>query len=295
VKTPLEGKKKEELRAEGFLVLATVIWGGSFVVIKTGLEDMSPLLFIGVRFLAAFLLMFPFVLARRPRLTRDAVKFGIILGVFQFGGYYLQTAGLQYTSVAKSSLLTYLYALLTPPLQLLILRKRVKPATLLGIGIVFVGIFLFSSPSGGSLNKGDLLSIMSAASYSFYIVLLDRLTRKENPSVLTMVQFLMTAALGFALSPILEAPRFEIPGSGLVALGYLASLGSVGAIYIMNRFQKDTSPSKAVIIYALEPVFAVLFGFFLIGETLSASDMLGGALILCGVLFSELADFRRKP
>jgi drug/metabolite transporter (DMT)-like permease len=59
VKTPLEGKKKEELRAEGFLVLATVIWGGSFVVIKTGLEDMSPLLFIGVRFLAAFLVMFP--------------------------------------------------------------------------------------------------------------------------------------------------------------------------------------------------------------------------------------------
>ena len=295
MKTGAAGKTREEFRAEFFLVMATVIWGGSFVVIKTGLQDISPLLFIGIRFLAAALLMLPVVLFRHPRITRQTIRFGIILGIFQFGGYAFQTIGLQFTTVAKSSLLTYLYALLTPPLEFIILKKRVRPATLIGIGIVFVGIYLFSAPSGGSLNKGDFFSVLSAVSYSFYIIFLDKLTRTEDPTVLSLIQFVMTAVMGFALAPFLETTRCLFTRGSLIAIGYLATRGSVGAIYIMNRFQKDTSPSKAVIIYSLEPVFAILFGFFLIGESLTRPELIGALCIFFGVLFSELAGFRKGP
>lgn len=280
--------KKSQLKAEGFLVLATLIWGGTFVVIKTGLSDTSPFLFLGIRFFLAFLLIIPFAIPRRGAINLRSLKYGLFLGIFQFLGYSLQTLGLQYTTVAKSSLLTYIYALITPLLQYAVLKKRIKKANLIGLLIVLAGILLFASPENSTLNRGDYLTLGSAFSYAFYIILLDLLTSREDPVILTSVQFLFTALVCLGLSPLLEDTYIRLTRDSLFALLYLASLGSVGAIYIMNKFQKETTPTKAVIIYALEPVFAVILGFLFLKEGLKIVEMTGAALILGGVMVSEV-------
>lgn len=280
--------KRSQLRAEGFLVLVTLIWGSTFVVIKTGLSGASPLLFLGIRFSAAFIFFLPFLLKEKTAWNKRVLVYGLILGVFQFLGYSMQTLGLQYTTIAKSSLLTYVYALVAPPLQFIILKKKLRFANVLGLCIVMIGIYLFAAPENASLNKGDYLTLISAFSYGFYIIYLDKYTTRENPVLLTAIQFAVTAVVSFGLCLFLEKP-FLIPSKDLFfSLGYLASFGSVGAIYIMNRFQRETTPTKAVVIYSLEPVFAVLLGFLIGGERISLTEIFAGLLILSGVLVSEI-------
>jgi len=289
------------LRAELLLVLMTVIWGGTFVVIKTGLADASPFLFLSLRFGVALLIgcaiwLVPLRRALSRGLSRRTIVHGAVLGILMFGGYGSQTFGLQYTTVAKSSLFTYSFALLTPLLQYLIARKRLAVRNLAGLAIVVAGMYLFTSPAAGSLNIGDWVTLGGAAVFAFYIVYLDRYSSEGDPVVLTLLQFATTAALALLSSLVLERPHAAWNGHLFFAIGYLSILGSVVAVYVMSRFQKDTTPTKAVIIYALEPLFSVAFGYLLLKETLDLKMIAGGLLILTGVLTSELwAQGRGRP
>jgi len=289
------------LRAELLLVLMTVIWGGTFVVIKTGLADASPFLFLSLRFGVALLIgcaiwLVPLRRALSRGLSRRTIVHGAVLGILMFGGYGSQTFGLQYTTVAKSSLFTYSFALLTPLLQYLIARKRLAVRNLAGLAIVVAGMYLFTSPAAGSLNIGDWVTLGGAAVFAFYIVYLDRYSSEGDPVVLTLLQFATTAALALLSSLVLERPHAAWNGHLFFAIGYLSIIGSVVAVYVMSRFQKDTTPTKAVIIYALEPLFSVAFGYLLLKETLDLKMIAGGLLILTGVLTSELwAQGRGRP
>jgi len=289
------------LRAELLLVLMTVIWGGTFVVIKTGLTDASPLLFLSLRFGVALLIgcavwLVPVRRALSRGIPRRTLVHGVVLGVLMFGGYGSQTFGLGYTTVAKSSLFTYSFALLTPVLQYLIARKRLATGNLVGLAVVVGGMYLFTSPAAGSLNLGDWATLGGAAVFAFYIVYLDRYSSEDDPIILTLLQFATTAALALASSLVLERPRVVWNGHLFFAIGYLSILGSVVAVYVMSRFQKDTTPTKAVILYALEPIFSVAFGCLFLKETLDLKMIGGGLLVLAGVLTSELwAPRRRRP
>ncbi|RKX84084.1 MAG: EamA/RhaT family transporter, partial [Spirochaetes bacterium] len=132
-------KSKEQFKSELMLILVTLIWGGTFPVIKAGLSDISPLLMVVVRFTLAFLFFLPLIIKRRKLLTSGFVKAGIILGFSTFIGYGMLTIGLTMTTVAKSSLISYGYALMTPPLQYLLLKKKVSPINLIGLVIAFTG------------------------------------------------------------------------------------------------------------------------------------------------------------
>jgi drug/metabolite transporter (DMT)-like permease len=271
------------------LVFTTVLWGGTFVVIKNGLGEASPLLFLSLRFAFAFLLGCAVWFGRIIRITRQALIHGVVLGVFMFGGYGSQTFGLAYTTVAKSSLFTYTFALITPALQFLILKKRLRTGNLLGLLVVLGGMYLFTAPSSSSLNLGDWVTLGGAGLFAFYVVLLDRYSNVDDPAQLTVVQFAVTSILALAGSLLLEPRRFIVwNGKLFFALAYLGILGSVVAIFLMNRYQKETSPTKAVLIYALEPVFTVIFGYIFLAEILQPYQIAGGFLILAGVVVSEL-------
>jgi drug/metabolite transporter (DMT)-like permease len=275
------------------LVLTTLLWGGTFVVIKTGLNDASPFLFLSIRFGFAFLVAGAVWFRHLRGMNRRTLVHGVILGVFIFGGYGSQTFGLAYTTVAKSALFTYTFALFTPALQFFMLKKPLRTGNLVGLLIVFGGMFLFTAPSRGSLNIGDWVTLAGAGLFAFYVVLLDRYSSVDEPAQLTIVQFAVTAIIAALSSLLLEPQRFVVWNGGLLlAMAYLGIVGSVVAIYLMNRFQKDTTPTKAVLIYALEPVFTVIFGYLFLTELLAVNQLIGGALILGGVIVSELWSLR---
>lgn len=288
-------KSKERFKTELILIFVTFIWGGTFPVIKAGLNDISPLLMVAIRFFLAFLFFLPVMIKRRQVLTFGLVKAGLILGFSMFIGYGILTIGLTMTTVAKSSLISYGYALITPPLQFLLLKKGVNPVSLIGLGIAFAGMMIFTSPSASGWNTGDSLTVLVAFGYAFNVVLLDKYTRIYDVEVLSGTQFIVVAMFSAALIPFFEVPVFIPTINLLIALSYLVLAGTVGAVYLMNRFQKGTTPVRAVLIYAIEPVIAIILGYLFLEEYIGWRELLGGGIILIGVLFCEIRGFLVSP
>ena len=279
---------KQKYRAELFLAAATLIWGATFVIIKEGLKSSSPILFIGIRFTAAFLILAVFNWKSFSKASRQMWKNAAVLGILNYIAYAAQTIGLEYTTVAKSSLVTYLFSVLTPPLQYLITGKKPTAGNITGLLIVFTGMMIITSPRAEGINFGDILTLASALSYALYIVYIDVYSSAEDAGFLVTVQFLITGVMGLAAAPFVEKPFIIFDWNLVLSIAYLSILGSAVAIYLINRFQKYTSPTKAVIIYSLEPLFSVLLGILLLNESKSAAKFSGMALIIGGILVSEL-------
>ena len=276
-------------RAELSLLSITLIWGSTFVTSKYLLGSISPLIFIGVRFAAAtlvFALLFPGKVFHTPRASW--IKGGI-LGVLLFAGFATQTVGLQYTGASKSAFITGMMVVFTPICQLLIERRAPKPGNVAGILMVIAGLYFLTSPSGSEFNLGDGLNLICAATFGFYIVYLDVFSKDNDAVHLTLVQLVSCTVLGLISAPLFENMRFAPTAEGVVALVYLIIFATIIALYIQNKYQKDTTPTRSAVIFSIEPVLAAGFAYLILGEVLGVVGMLGGAMIVGGVLVSELS------
>ena len=268
------------------------------MVIKQGLHDASAYMFLFLRFGTASVLYLLIFRKSFMNLSRKTVMRSILLGLFFFSGYAMQTLGLKYTTVAKSALFTYLFAVIVPPLQFFFTGKKPKLINIAALIIVFAGMFLFTSPGSSSLNRGDFLTMIGSVGYAFYIVFIDRYTGEggEDPVVLTGFQFFVSAVLALLMSLTLETVVLKPTLNLLLSILYLAVPGSVLAILLVNKFQRMSTPVRVCIIYALEPVFSIIFGWIILREKLAGNEMAGGIMIIFGVIFSELYGIiKKKP
>jgi len=293
---------KRDVRAESFLILTTLIWGGTFAVIKGALADISPMLMVGIRFLLATVLSWPILIRNRQgtgesgavqKFTPQAWLWGAVIGFVMMVGYAGQTIGLKYTTVARSGFINYSFALFVPFLQFFFLGKKPDWGNLMGLVVVFLGLsFITGAVTGGfmngGINKGDLFSLLAALGYAFYIVLIDRAAKVIDPSVLTVIQMLFCGVFAISLVPFVEKPVLVISWRLAVAMIYLVLFGSVLALALMNWFQRRLTPLRAVLIYALEPVFAALIGWFAFHSGMTPVEILGAILILGGIVVSDL-------
>jgi drug/metabolite transporter (DMT)-like permease len=277
--------------AELILFGTTFIWSSTFIVLKWGLEELSPLLFLALRFTLAaalFVLLFP---AAVRGLTTAALRHGALLALFFTAGFMLQTIGLQHTTASKSAFITGLMVVFTPLVQYLWERHPPTRANLAGIAIVTVGLWLLTEPAAmGGLNIGDLLTLLCAVAFAGYIVYLDQASRPHEPLGLTFAQIMPTALYCWLGVALLEAPRFEPTWVAIGAVVYLAVAATIVTGYVMTRWQKETTPTRAVVIYTIEPVWTALMAAALLADRLTPAGLVGGGLILAGVLVSELAD-----
>jgi drug/metabolite transporter (DMT)-like permease len=284
-------------RAELYLLSITIVWGSTFVLTKFVLEDASPFAYISIRFTVASIL-FAVVFFRRLRaISKDAIVKGAVLGVLLFVGFALQTVGLKYTTASKSAFVTGLMVVFTPLFQLIIERKSPKLGNIAGVVLVVIGLFFLTSPKGSEFNIGDALTLICAVLFSFYTVYLSIFGKDHDPAHLTFVQFVSTALLSALAIPFLETVYININGNFLILISYLAVMPTVVALYIMAKYQKNTTPTRSAVIYSMEPPFAALFAFLIIGEQIGIVGIVGGVLILFGLIISELSDvvFKRKP
>jgi drug/metabolite transporter (DMT)-like permease len=155
---------------------------------------------------------------------------------------------------------------------------------------VLVGLWFLTSPSGAEFNFGDALTLGTAVGFALYIVYLDIASKAMSPVQLTFLQsaatgmFSAVAAIGF------ERMVFNPTSSMLAALAYLTIFATIITTFVQTKFQKETTPTRAVIIFTVEPVWASIIAYFVLGEQLGALGILGGALIIGGVLVSELSE-----
>lgn len=279
---------KKRFKAEFFLVIVTIIWGGTFAVIKTGLNDSTPLMLLTVRFGASFVIFTAMYYNKFRYYGKQTIINGIVLGVLMFIGYAAQTVGLNYTSASRAGFITFTFALFVPFLQVYFLKKKPLFGNILGLIIVFCGLWVISKPTGGPFNVGDMIMLIAAVAYAFFIIFMDMINKKESPETMTAIQFFVTALLALIGSFLFEDPFIVLSREFIFSIVYLVVLGSVFCLYMMNLFQKDTTPMRAVLIYSLEPVFGVVFAILLLKEEFSSKEIIGSALILGGVLVSEL-------
>ncbi len=270
------------------LVLVTAIWGLTFVQIKDALELYPLFAFLAVRFAIAVLTLAVPVGARLRTLGAGGVVAGASLGALLAAGYGLQTAGLERTTVSAAGFVTGMYVVLTPVLALLLFRIRAGLAVWLGVALAVAGLAMLAGISAGS-PSGDLLVVAAAALYALQIVLMERFAPRYDPLAFTTVE-MSAAFVGFAAITVaagqVELPRGWTVWGALLVTGVFAS---ALAFLIQAWAQQRTSANRTALVFALEPVFAGIFGFALAGDRLGALGWAGCAVIMAGIAVAEPA------
>lgn len=290
---------------ESALFSITIFWGVTFAIIKLALNDISPMLFIAIRFLFAALLLLPFLLKPLLQSNIDVIKAGIFLGLLYYIGFATQTAGLYYTTATKSGFITGTFIIFIPIFQLILERKAPGKGNIIGIALVIIGLVLLSSNGvtvldilselGSNFNVGDFLTLICAIFYALYVVYIDIITKKYDYKALIILQVLFTGLAGFIFTILFDATgiesiRYDFNTTVILVILYTAIFSSILATAVQTKYQKTVTPTKAGIIFSLEPIFAALFAFLIIHEKISNFGIIGCIFIFTGVLVSELFD-----
>ena len=275
-------------RHVGILVFVTLVWGTTFPLLKSAAATLSGVEISAIRFAFATLCMAPF-LRRVPAATwRD----GAILGALALVSYVTQAYGLQYISSNRSAFLTSLNVLMVPLLGLLwggtlsALTLACALTACLGIGLM--------SWEGGAHLLGDGATLLCALAYALYVIVLSQRAAEHDARQLTATQILfMTVFAGLwvvasdASSGTLHSLNQRLLPH-LWPLVYLGLIATAGMLLLQAMAQKHVSADKAAVIYAMEPVFAALFGWIWLGEVLTERAALGGGIVVLAVIASEI-------
>jgi drug/metabolite transporter (DMT)-like permease len=282
-------------RADLSLAFCSLLWGATFVVVKNSLGYASVFVFLAVRFTVASLLMLAFSARAISRFERMDLFAGFRLGFFMFLGYAFQTAGLQYTTPSKSGFVTGSSVVLVPLLLALFWGKRLSSGAYAGALVAVFGLYYLTIPSEGLayLNRGDVLTFVAAGLYAVHIILVGEYTRQHSSRILSVVQVAACAVMawvttGAAAAIRWQAMRFEWRFELIVGVLICAVFATAVAFSIQLWAQQYTSSSHAAILFTLEPVFAVVTSYLLIGERLRARAILGAVFVLAGILAAEM-------
>ena len=279
------------LRAELALAGNTLVWGSTFVVVKQTIQGISPLLFLTFRFAiatAALLLFFPFAPGKAEE-RKLAARAGLIAGCFLFGGYAFQTFGLRLTSPAKSAFITGLSIPMVPLVAALIYRIRPRLFEIAGVVCATGGLGLMTLEGEVlAIGRGDLLTLLCALCYAVHIVTVGHYTGAVRFESLAVLQVGTAGLLSLASFWWFEPPSVRW-SAGLVAATVFAGLVATAVAFTVQAWaQQYTTSTRTALIYSLEPVFAWVTSYIVIGERFSARAVAGALLILGGIVLVEV-------
>lgn len=287
---------KKQLSGVIALLGATVIWGSAFIAQSVGMDKIGPFTFQAVRCFLAVVFLFPAsALFSRgkpfwkswadPALWRS----GVICGLALFAASSLQQIGLVYTDAGKAGFLTAMYIVFVPFLGLFVGQRPGRNA-LLSLIPAIVGLYLLSCTSVSGINKGDVLLLLCAVAFSVQILLIDRHCAGLDGLKLNCIQALVVTVLSVPSALLTETVDASLIASCWLPLGYAGVL-SMGVAYTLQIVgQKRVAPSAAALLMSLESVFAALFGWLLLHETMTRAEELGCVLVFAAVVISQLPE-----
>jgi drug/metabolite transporter (DMT)-like permease len=281
------------------LLLATaLVWGATFVLVKSALADTSPLLFNLLRMSIATIALVAINHRQLRALTPKHLKAGLLAGFFLGAGYQFQTFGLTRTTPAKAAFITGMIVVFVPLLTL-IPALRLKEAnapgisTALGALCAFAGLIFLTTPSGttlrtlvSSISPGDLIVLVAALAFAFHLLTLSHTAPGIDSGLLATLQ-IAACTLFMLLSLPLERPHATLSPHLIIALLICGHHATAAAFTIQSFAQQHLPPTHTVLLLALEPVFAWLTSLVVLHETLGRRSLLGAALILIGIAVIE--------
>lgn len=283
-------------KAELALAFVCLLWGSTFVLVKNALSDISTVLFLAVRFSIASLLLAG-VFAVRGGSFRHAggVSAGLLTGGLLYMGYLLQTMGLHTTTAATSGFITGLYIPIVPLLSAAVLRRLPHPSEWAGIVLASVGMGLMTLRTAGfPVGWGELLTLGCAICFAGHILVLGHFSKQMSTDWLSLQQVAVSALIALGTFWWVEPVMVRWSPTVLMSLGVTSVLATALAFWVQTWAQARTTPTRAAIVFSLEPVFAWLTSWLVEGEVLTTRAMAGAACILAGILFVELKPIGRR-
>jgi drug/metabolite transporter (DMT)-like permease len=270
--------KTDRSRAVLALLVASFVFGATFVVVKSAIERIPPISFVAWRFLLGALVLSVFAIPKGKLIWMH----GSIAGVALFAGYALQTTGLAQTSASNSALITGLYVVITPFLAALFAKRSPGVWSVGAAALAFVGLVLLTDTDGFRLEQGDLLTLGCAIAFAFHIVALSRLARHHPVVPFTTVQLAVTSFLAFGLSMLLEVQN--IPPPSVWGALLITGLGASAGCFVLQIWsQTIVGATTAAVVLAAEPAFAVATAWIVLGERLSVGGWIGAGVILVAI------------
>ncbi len=275
-------------RADLSLLLVSAIWGTTFSLLRESLKVIHPVELMAIRFSLAGIALAVIYSKRLWPVRRGWTLDGLWLGFWLSTGYLTQVIGLATITAARSAFLTSTYVLFMPFLAIPMLKAFPALGDVAGAVLAFAGITLFSADAGFSLRAGDLWTLGCALSFGVQIVVTNIVARRNDPVALSVMQILVGAIAGLAL--VLARGGFQTPVERMPwgVLIYLAVVATAFVILVQTWALARTTPVKATLIFATEPIFAALFAVAFFGEGMSPREIMGGALIVLGVVVADL-------
>lgn len=269
------------------LVVAAFLWGSTFLVVQDTIEEAAVIPFLAVRFLVAAAILWP--VARRRQRTPGEARHGVAAGLCLLVGYVLQTVGLQYTSSSTSAFITYLLVVIVPVMSAVLTRRAPPWSVAAGVALSMAGLLLLS---GGPerFGKGEVLTLGCAFCFALHIMVLGRTSDRHDAIRLTVWQVFTVGAA--CLVPGFGLGGYRFAASAWLAAAFCGVAATAMALCFMVWAQRVVTEARAALILLMEPVFAAVLGY-LTGERLGLAGAAGAALILAGVLVTELLPHAR--
>ena len=283
-------------RAELLLLSITVVWGSTFVITKGLLEVNSPYFYCGIRFILSALILFIPFFRRCSRIPLSTIKHGVILGALLYVGFVLQTIGINYTTASKAAFFTGMLVPLTPIVHYFaqhffdVKKRLLRIGNIIGVICAAVGLYLLTSPTGSSFNIGDALNLACAFFFAAFIVYLDTVPEETDKLQMTFIQFLVCGVVGVLFAFAFEDIRVSYTAETITGFLYLVVFATVITMWIQNRFQGDTTPTRAAVIFAMEPVVAAILAYIVRNEIIGIVGVIGGVIIVTGLILSEFSE-----
>ncbi len=303
-------EKKKNLLGQVLLLLITIAWGSSFIILKRTIEESPPLYIIGIRFLCSGIVMALIFCKKTFSVSKSTLVHGLSLGVLLAAAYITQTTGLKYISPGKNAFLTSIYCVMIPFLQWWLFKLKPKSYNIISALVCISGLALISFSGTGESGShefiGSTFTLLCCVFYALQIIYSGRFQEKGDDTLqLLIYQMLISGVIIFALSFIYEFPRYEISAFAIkedqifpiiyltIVCTFLAQMGQMVGI-------KLTSPTQTSLILSFEAVFGVIFSIIAGAEKLNAYLIIGFLIMFAGTMISELKldilkPFKKKP
>lgn len=286
------------------LLSAALIWGFAFVAQVVGMDTVGPFTFNGVRFVIGSLALLPFLYFHREEKSPVSTSIPLwaaflMVGIPLFLGATLQQVGLQYTTASKASFLTANYLLMVP-IAGLFLGQPLLRNHLIGAILAMMGVYFISITEDLTISYGDGLMLICAMAFTLQIHMLNYLTQRFSPVLLSAGQFMVTGLLNLLLAFLFETPTLAGPQGAAWPILYTGILSTSVAYTLQAVGQKYMPPTEASMILSMEMVFGGISGILFLDESFTLRQTIGVIAMTCGVFLSQipspvlLAGFRRK-
>ncbi len=287
--------KPAQWRGDLALAAIALVWGSTFVLVKTALADVSTMLFLALRFGMATVALAAIYALRGRSWRLGGFRAGAWVGAFLYVGYLLQTLGLRFTTPAKSGFITGMYIVVVPLLSAAVYKKVPGVSEWAGVVLATAGLGLLTlDVASFSVGPGDLLTVGCAFAFAVHILMVGHYSKQMQSDWLALLQVGASAIFAVSTFWAFERPFIQWSGAVVTALVITSILATAVAFWVQTWAQKYTTATRAALVFALEPVFAWLTSFIVAGERLTGQAIAGAACILVGIVLVEVKPIETR-